>query len=115
MAQKLKQNDTSMQRIVETYDLGAKFAEWVFCPADAIDGRFYHRAPNTDIRFRTTDGVIANPCFEGTWNNTDGMYDEEFERICQDKYGRPFMNIRSIWVSRLGKVDDYWHLIRLER
>ena len=97
------------------FAISSKFTEWVFCPANAIERGFYNRDASAVYGFRTIDGANALPQFVGTWNNTGGEFDEEFERICQDRYGLPFVNIRSIWISRLGYVENFWHLIKLER
>lgn len=101
-------------RIVEQYYIQAKSAEYVFCPANAIDSEFYHRDSYVIPEFVTTDGVAHRPTFIGTWNNRGGLYQDEFERICQRYYGTSFVAIRSIWIGRLDKLDDFWHLIKLD-
>lgn len=61
----------------------------------------------------TTDGVKCHVEYQTTWNNKDGLYDEDLDDVCQRRIGCPFSTVRSIWFSRLGKVDDYWHLIKM--
>lgn len=103
------------ERVVAQYSIMAKPTEYIFCPANAIDEQFYHRDSYIIPELVTTDGVAHRATFIGTWNNRGGVYEDEFENICQKRYGVPFMNIRSMWIGRLDKLDDYWHLIKLEK
>lgn len=66
-------------------------------------------------QFKTSDGINVSVKFISTWNNKDGQYDEQLDGICNREYGAPFATIRSIWIGRLGKVDEYWHLIKLTK
>ena len=65
--------------------------------------------------FDTDDCVICKPEFQTTWNNKGGAFEEELEQVSMVRFGVPFQSIRSIWIGRLGHIDDYWHLIKLER
>lgn len=85
--------------------INCKFAEYVLAPANAI--------PPGDVE--TKDGIACKVKFLTTWNNTDKRYDEELEKVCQERYGCSFSTIRSVWISRLGRVNDIWHLIRLSK
>lgn len=102
-------------RYTETYRINAKFADEVFCPSNAIDAPFWSREYEVDPLFRTSDGVLCKPTFLGTTNNESGEYDERFDGMCKRKFGMSFSAVRSIWFSRLGKLDYYWHLIKLEK
>ena len=96
------------------YRIESKSAEYVFCPANAIEYGFYTRDSSILPELVTSDGVVHRCQFVGTWNNCDGVYEDEFENICQRRYGMPFVSIRSMWIGRLGHVDDFWHLIKLD-
>lgn len=87
--------------------LQCKFKEFILLPANAIDTK--------ENEFRTTDGVDVSVKFISTWNNKDGQYDEQLDELCIREYGTPFVTIRSIWIGRLGRADEYWHLIKLTR
>ena len=100
---------------VRQYRIHAKSAEFVFCPANAIENGFYTRDSYVTPELVATDGVAHKATFIGTWNNRGGVYEEEFENICQKYYGLPFVSIRSMWIGRLDKLDDYWHLIKLDK
>lgn len=63
--------------------------------------------------YDTADGVKVRMKFIGTWNNKDGLFDEELDKVCQDVLGVPFETIKSIWIARLGYLDDYWHYVKL--
>ena len=63
--------------------------------------------------YETTDGITCRLKYISTWNNSDGSYDGELEDVCQHRFGCPFSTIRSIWISRLGRVDVYWHLVKM--
>lgn len=76
----------------------------------------YLLVPANGVEFgdvETADGVKCHLEFQATWHNADGRFDDELESVCQKYYNFPFSSIRSIWISRLGRVDDYWHLIKL--
>lgn len=81
-----------------------KFAEYMLAPANAI--------MDADT-YETMDGVTCRLKYISTWNNSDGSYDEALEDVCQRKFGCSFSTIRSIWISRLGSVDVYWHLVTM--
>lgn len=81
-----------------------KFAEWMLAPSNAIQQA---------ETYETMDGVTCRLKYISTWNNSGGDYDEELEDVCQSKFGCPFSTIRSIWISRLGRVDVYWHLVKM--
>lgn len=83
-----------------------KYTEQLFAPANALE---------EGIRgnYLTMDGVECYAEPNSTWNNDDGEYDERFDELCDKLYGCPFSTIRSIWIARLGHVDQFWHLVRL--
>lgn len=99
---------------VRRYKIRAKSAEYILCPANAIEGDFYKRNPDDPFLLQTVDGAEHNATFICSWCNRDCAYDEELEAVCQKYYGMTFESIRSMWIGRLGRVDDYWHLIKLD-
>lgn len=83
-----------------------------------IQSKFVERllGPANGIVFgevETADGIMCGTEFLATWNNADGMFDDELDGICQREYGCSFKTIKSIWIGRLGCVSDYWHLVKL--
>ena len=101
--------------VARQYRIQAKSSEFVFCPANAIEHEFYLRNQNIIPELVSSDGIVHRCTFVGTWNNAGGIYEDEFENICQSRYGMPFVSIRSMWIGRIGRIDDYWHLIKLEK
>lgn len=103
-------------KVVETYRIQAKFAPDVFFPSNAVEERFWKRDwnINADIRFETLDGKICIPKFISTTNNRSGEFDGRFDDFCMRKFDVPFCNIRSMWISRLGTIDYYWHWVQLQ-
>lgn len=91
-----------------THKILCKYSEFVLAPINAL-------AVGLNGEYETIDGVqcIARP--HTTWNNEDGAYDGVLDEHCQRFFGCPFSTIRSIWVARLGSVNPYWHLVRMER
>lgn len=87
--------------------LQCKYNDFILIPSNGIDRQA--------SRFKTADGVAVSVKYVSTWNNKDGQYDGDLDFICKKKYGTPFSTIRSIWIGRLGRVDDYWHLIELKK
>lgn len=111
----MKKSEQNIVRTVQSYALNAKFAEYVFLPSNAIEGAFWGRDYNVDPQFVTSDKIVCKPTFISTTNNAEGRYDESFDRICRSHFNMSFSAVRSIWIARLGGVDNYWHLIKLER
>ena len=83
--------------------ISAKFAENLLVPANGIQFG----------EVETSDGIKCRTEFLATWNNADGMFDEELDGICQREYGCSFQTIKSIWIGRIGVLSDYWHLVKL--
>lgn len=81
----------------------AKFSEKLLVPENGI-GRG---------EIETADGVMCKTEFLTTWNNAGGAFDNELDDICQREYGCSFQAIKSIWISRIGILSDYWHLVKL--
>lgn len=102
-------------KVIETYRIQAKFASDVFFPSNAVEERFWKRDwnVNADIRFQTMDGKICVPKFISTTNNKDGWADERFDDFCQRMFNISFRQMRSLWFGRLGKLDYYWHWVKL--
>ena len=116
MARKLQQRPVEAKTVVtQQYKIQAKFNEYVLCPRNAIEPGFYTRNPAILPELVTADGSVCEAEFISTWNDTGGVYDDEFDNICQCRFGVPFVSIRSIWIGRLGRIDDFWHLIKLKR
>ena len=95
------------------YKIQAKSAEYILCPANAIEDAFYKRKADDTFLLQTVDGAKHEVVFLCTWFNHGSVYDDELEAACQRYYGMTFEGIRSMWIGRLGHVDDYWHLIKL--
>lgn len=83
----------------------SKYTNRLLLPANGLPG----------YEFETRDGVPCRATLIATWNNSDGRYDAELECVCQDLFSQPFSFIRSIWLGRLGHLDNYWHLIAMEK
>lgn len=84
----------------------SKYTEYLLAPANAI---------GSDDVVVTTDGVKCKLVYQSTWNNEGGRFDDRLEDVCQTYYGCPFQTIRSIWISRVGILSEYWHLIKMEK
>lgn len=83
-----------------------------------IQSKFVERllVPDNGIcrgEVETADGVMCRTEFQTTWNNAGGYFDDELEDVCQREYSCSFQAIKSIWISRLGHLSDYWHLVKL--
>lgn len=110
----MKKKEIPIPKVTMQYRIQAKPAEYILCPANAIEHVFYNRGQNIIPELVTADGSVHKCTFIGTWNNSGGIYEDELDGVCQRKYGVPFVSIRSVWIGRLGKIDDYWHLIKLD-
>lgn len=96
------------------FPIEAKYAPEIFCPSNAIDEYFWNHELGVDPYFKTLDGKVCKPTFIRTTNNRGGVYDEEFDYFCNKHFGMSFASIRSMWFARLGRLDDYWHYIKLD-
>lgn len=81
----------------------SKFVEYLLVPANGI----------MHGEVETTDGEKCLVEFKTTWNNAGGFFDNELDSICQERYGCSFTAIKSIWFGRLGRLSDFWHLVKL--
>lgn len=99
----------------ETYRLGTKYAEEVLVPAGAIDERWFNRVPNTDARFKTTDGVLVKLNIIAVTRNRNGWRNDVFDKYCRERYGMGFDLYRAIWCERNAVIDDFWYRIALEK
>lgn len=84
-----------------------KYAEYVLMPDNAL-GRAYR-----DDEFETEDGVRCRLEFQSTCNNQGGIFDYCLDQDCLKCYGCHFHTVKSIWIGRLGRVDDYWHMVKM--
>lgn len=82
----------------------SKYVEFLLAPANAID--------NADVVV-TSDGVTCKLVYQATFNNEDGRFDDRLDDICRDKYGSSLEVIKNLWTGRLGKLSDYWHLVKM--
>ena len=82
-----------------------KFAPKILAPRNAFDG--------FSEEYQTLDGKVCTLEFLSGWKNTDGDMDDDLDCCCQHVLGCSFDTIRSIWISRLGHVDEFWFLVEL--
>ena len=96
------------------YRIEAKYAPKVLMPKNAIERRFFEDAVSQrEYDFVTADGKNCKARFISAWNNEGGRYDESLDFICMKNWKTPFESLKSLWISRLGTIDDYWYLINL--
>ena len=91
-----------------THKIQCKYAEFVMAPSNALSG-------GLGEEYETIDGVkcLAKPY--SSWNNSSGDYDSTFNDLCIKYFSCPFSTIKSIWIARLGFVDSFWHLVKMEK
>lgn len=85
-----------------------KFSEYLIAPQNAL-------SKGVIGEYETLDNVHCRAFLHTVWNNESGEFDDELEDICQAYYGCSFSLIKSIWISRLGKISNFWHLVKLEK
>ena len=119
MAKKIPQ--IKMITLTEPYRLSVKFAPKTLIPMQAVDKRWMSIRPVTSddwklwlgATFVTNDLKKVKVEFISATNNNDGSYDERFDSLCQELYGMSFNQIKSIWKSRFGYLDNYWYVVKL--
>lgn len=94
----------------DLFQIKAKFSDRILIPDRAIP----HGLRDSDYVL-TLDGVECVAHFLSTWDNSDGRYDDELEGLCQREWGCSFGVLRSVWIGRIDKVGNYWHLIELRK
>ena len=85
----------------------SKFVPKLLMPGNAIK--------SFNDTYVTIDGVECTLEFLTGWKNTDGQMDDDLDCCCQHTLGCPFSTIRSIWIGRLGYVDEFWYLVKLNK
>ena len=63
--------------------------------------------------YQTLDGKVCTLELLTGWKNTDGQMDDDLDCCCRNVLGCSFGTIRSIWIGRLGHVDEFWFLVKL--
>lgn len=84
-----------------------KFVSRVVVPANALKPEEYE--------YQTSDGIICRISYEIGWKIEDEWFLEELEDICQKIHGCSFETIKSLWFSRLGRLSDWWYVIKLTK
>ena len=84
-----------------------KFRDIVLIPANAIEGG------GAETRLLTLDGKECIAEYQCTWRNDNHQSEKSMDFECRRHFNKSFSQIRSMWIGRLGYVDDWWHLIRL--
>lgn len=123
MAKKTRQIKDSVITITltEPYRLSVKFAPKTLIPVQAVDKRWMSIRPTTsadwklwlEATFITNDLKKVKVEFISATNNNDGSYDEQFDDLCQELYEMSFAQIKSIWKSRFGYLNNYWYVAKL--
>lgn len=107
--------------LTEPYRLSVKFAPKTLIPVQAVDKRWMSIRPVTSddwklwlgATFVTNDLKKVKVEFISATNNNDGSYDERFDSLCQELYEMSFNQIKAIWKSRFGYLDNYWYVVKL--
>lgn len=66
-----------------------------------------------DCEYQTLDGKFCTLKIQIGWQNKDRDFDGELDEMCRRYHNCSFDVIRSIWLSRLGRVSDFWYLAEL--
>lgn len=95
------------------YRISARFVEEALIPAEALDCDF--KGDNKDAIFITNDGITVRLVFLSTMNNAKDFCEDRLEYYCRGKYGMSFRQFENRWADRLGRLEDWWHIIKMER
>ena len=123
MAKKIQHIKDSVITITltEPYRLSVKFAPKALIPVQAVDKRWLSICPTTSADWKLWSGAtfVTNDLKKvkfdiiSVTNNNDGRYDERFDNLCQELYKMSFTQVKSIWKSRFGYLDNYWYVVKL--
>lgn len=98
---------------MKRYRISARFVDEALVPARALDCDYH--GDNDEAEFVTTDGVVVKLKFICTMNNADDWCRDSLEAYCEINYKRPFDQIEYMWVDKLGRLDDWWHVVKMKR
>ena len=83
-----------------------KFVPKLIAPRNAFD--------SFGEEYQTIDGKVCTLEILTGWKNTDGQMDDDIDCCCRNVLGCSFSHIRSLWIGRLGHVDEFWFLLGLK-
>lgn len=97
----------------ETYKAYCIFSDFVICPDNAFEPRFYKRNPYDDYQIETLDGKRAAVEFLCTWRVRGERDEQLIGSLSKSILNMSFERLRSLWIGRLGTIGEYWHYIKL--
>jgi hypothetical protein len=80
---------------------------------DALMPSECRRGADCNGLFKCATGEVVKIHWCGTFNNERGWSEKDLENMSQRLYNWTFARVRSNWIARLGKVEDWWDLIKL--
>lgn len=83
-----------------------KFVPKLVIPRNAFD--------SFSEEYQTTDGIVCTLDFLVGFRVGDQQTEADLDFCCQKIHGCSFSQIRSIWFARLGRVDDFWYIVKLD-
>ena len=84
-------------------------------PRNAIEPDFFKEIPRPYYKFVTMDGYECKARFNSSWKNENGIFDDSLDFVCRKNWGVPYATVKSMWIARLGTVDEFWYILRLEK
>ena len=83
-----------------------KYKEEHLLPCEVTQGRM-------NRLLRCVGGEVVYLRWCGTFRNECGESQSQLDDTCQRLYSWAFARVRSNWIARLEKVDDWWDLVEL--
>lgn len=87
--------------------IDCKYSEIIIAPGNAFG------KPMSD-EYITADGKEVAVRWISCWNNENGQYDDVLNDECMRLWKMPFASLKSLWISRLGSCDGFWHKVELK-
>lgn len=116
MATRKTRERTAPREVVWRLRINSPFVTNFVFPISAVNLSAYAGGGAPDrIVFVCADGEEVDVRCLCTWNNADGRYDHEIDKVCRRMYGRTFDHIKSVWRTRVSELGNYWCWAQMAR
>lgn len=103
----MKKQTVKNNKDAYVYRLAANYSKYVLAPSCALESLWKWKYRTLDDKVVTIDPIAS-------WMHSEGSNGRDLDFICRKYWNTPFQEIKSLWHTRLGHIDDCWHLFRLD-
>lgn len=89
--------------------LNLKYSEIALIPCELTEN------DPQDMVYKLISGERVIFTFISTWNNLGKYHDKELDNLSKKLYDLSFGIVYSAWVSRLGKLSNWWAEVKMTK